>query len=595
MAAPHHTLLLPLVVLLLGIGTLHAHGRSLSQATDGSGSSPGPGGSPAVPLGPVAQYTWRVTLGSRAPDCFERPVLLVNDQFQLPLEVTQGDLLEILVINDIPEDYPSVSEGLSFHWHGFSMIGSPYYDGVSYASQCPIPPGGNMTYRFQVNEPPGTYVWHGHSGAERTDGLSGPLIVRPKPGSTALYPPYDEERTLLLTDWYHTQAAALAMSLNRPFDAAKVTNTSGAWSWADNPQSLLLNGHGFYQDCALGPGGNMKNITCDVTSQWVPKGRSVQNPFAAATNPGCSHQNFTVEAGKTYLFRIINGATLTYQTVCFDAHTVTIVAADAVPVEPLEVECVDINSGQRYDVLLKADQAPGNYWVSSHVQFRPGSPSGYGVLRYAGADNSTLPTDPLPQPGEVAPWSQELLNSLAVSSQLKSNASAGDASVADTWLKEATMEVPEPTVKLFINLTQPLLPTGQLRWALNNVAYTKNPPCTPLLDLVSSDPNWATQHQVAEGTYNSPDYSSSNLGIQQGPGTSADVFISGPNSGPSPIKPVAGTHVIPLDKGAVVEVVLQNMPANANNGDYRPGVGANRTAMEQASQGARLTASHRQQ
>ena len=55
---------------------------------------------------------------------------------------------------------------------------------------------------------------------------------------------------------------------------------------ADNPQSILLNGHGFYQDCALGPGGNTKNISCDVTSQWVPKGRSVQNPFAAATNPG---------------------------------------------------------------------------------------------------------------------------------------------------------------------------------------------------------------------------------------------------------------------------------------------------------------------
>ena len=87
MAAPHHPLLLPLVVLLC-LSTLHAsHARTLSQTS--------PGGSPAVPLGPVAQYTWRVTLGSRAPDCFERPVLLVNDQFQLPLEVTQGDLLEV--------------------------------------------------------------------------------------------------------------------------------------------------------------------------------------------------------------------------------------------------------------------------------------------------------------------------------------------------------------------------------------------------------------------------------------------------------------------------------------------------------------------
>jgi hypothetical protein len=67
----------------------------------------------------------------------------------------------------------------------------------------------------------------------------------------------------------------------------------------------------------------------------------------ASLPAGCSRQNFTVEAGKTYLFRIISATTLTYQTVCFGGHKVTVVAADAVPVEPLEVACVDVNSGQR--------------------------------------------------------------------------------------------------------------------------------------------------------------------------------------------------------------------------------------------------------
>jgi hypothetical protein len=47
---------------------------------------------------------------------------------------------------------------------------------------------------------------------------------------------------------------------------------------ADNPQSILLNGRGFYQDCMLGPGGNTKNITCNATSQWVPPGRSALQP-----------------------------------------------------------------------------------------------------------------------------------------------------------------------------------------------------------------------------------------------------------------------------------------------------------------------------
>ncbi len=40
-------------------------------------------------------------------------------------------------------------------------------------------------------------------------------------------------------------------------------------------------------------------------------------------------------------------------------------------------------------------------------------------------------------------------------------------------------------MRLLLNLTQPLLgQTGQLRWALNNVAYAKEPPCSPLAALL---------------------------------------------------------------------------------------------------------------
>ncbi len=35
---------------------------------------------------------------------------------------------------------------------------------------------------------------------------------------------------------FGAEAAALAMSLNRPFDAARVTKDSGAWGWTNNPQ-----------------------------------------------------------------------------------------------------------------------------------------------------------------------------------------------------------------------------------------------------------------------------------------------------------------------------------------------------------------------
>lgn len=43
----------------------------------------------------VSEYTWHVTVGSRAPDCFQRDVILVNGDFQPTLEVNQGDFLKV--------------------------------------------------------------------------------------------------------------------------------------------------------------------------------------------------------------------------------------------------------------------------------------------------------------------------------------------------------------------------------------------------------------------------------------------------------------------------------------------------------------------
>lgn len=77
-------------------------------------------------------------------------------------------------------------------------------------------------------------------------------------------------------------------------------------------------------------------------------GRSVLQPWVEASNPGCSHENITVSPGQTYRFRIINGGSLAYQTVCFQDHNVTIVAADATPTDPVSFgSCVDVNAGQR--------------------------------------------------------------------------------------------------------------------------------------------------------------------------------------------------------------------------------------------------------
>jgi FtsP/CotA-like multicopper oxidase with cupredoxin domain len=76
---------------------------------------------------------------------------------------------------------------------------------------------------------------------------------------------------------------------------------------------------------------------------------------------------------------------MTYMTVCFEGHTALIIAADVTPVEEVAFDdgCVDINSGQRYDISVTANQPEGLYWISVHSQYQGGSPSAYAVLRYS--------------------------------------------------------------------------------------------------------------------------------------------------------------------------------------------------------------------
>ena len=78
----------------------------------------------------------------------------------------------------------------------------------------------------------------------------------------------------------------------RPFDVQKVSKTSGAWHWVGVPQSTLLNGHGYYGDCAVLSGseaGAVDPPVCNATLHYVPPGRSSVMPWQAPDNPGTPH------------------------------------------------------------------------------------------------------------------------------------------------------------------------------------------------------------------------------------------------------------------------------------------------------------------
>lgn len=56
---------------------------------------PAPAPVPAPSVAPVKKFEFRVTAGPLSPDCFERPVLLVNNQLSPTIDINQGDILQV--------------------------------------------------------------------------------------------------------------------------------------------------------------------------------------------------------------------------------------------------------------------------------------------------------------------------------------------------------------------------------------------------------------------------------------------------------------------------------------------------------------------
>ena len=122
--------------------------------------------------------------------------------------------VQVTLINNIVNGPVTNADGspnsTTLHFHGIREVGivnqttgepekgykkfGPWSDGVPFVNQCPVP-GGNskskdntFTYTFRAgsnphnpddfNAPAGTYWYHSHVGAQRTNGLQGGLVIK---------------------------------------------------------------------------------------------------------------------------------------------------------------------------------------------------------------------------------------------------------------------------------------------------------------------------------------------------------------------------------------------------------------------------------
>ncbi|KAI8957651.1 putative ferroxidase [Daldinia sp. FL1419] len=242
-------------------------------------------------LAATVTYNWNVTWVFASPDGFGRPVIGINDAWPCPtIEANVGDFVSINLNNQLG------NETTGLHFHGINQISSNFMDGAVGTNQCPLPPDQSVKYRFFADAP-GTYWYHSHSMGQYPDGFRGPLIIYDP--NDPYKDDYDEEIVLTLSDWYRDQTPTLMETMINP------KNTQFA---PPLPNSTLVN------------------------------------------DGGDSH--ISVEAGKTYRFRIINWSAMFSTFIQFDSMDMDVIAIDATYVQRQSAQQLRISAAQRFDALI---------------------------------------------------------------------------------------------------------------------------------------------------------------------------------------------------------------------------------------------------
>jgi len=131
------------------------------------------------------------------------------------LRVRQGELVRIVVRNELPEDTTA-------HWHGIRLPNA--MDGVPGLTQPPIRPGEQFAYEFTPPDA-GTFWYHPHADSlqQLGRGMAGALIVEePQPVVV------DRDVVWMLSDWRLTGDAQIAPGFGNGMEAAmagRVGNT----------------------------------------------------------------------------------------------------------------------------------------------------------------------------------------------------------------------------------------------------------------------------------------------------------------------------------------------------------------------------------
>ena len=272
------------------------------------------------------EYWWTVENTELNPDGVYKSMVVINGRFPGPIiRANQDDTIVVHISN-------KGVNATSIHWHGIYQNGSNWMDGTVGVTQCPIAPWASFTYRFHLRGQSGTYWYHAHQGTQVADGLYGPLVVHSRRERQLQKLEYATDRVVMVQDYYHDLSSALLFNYLKP-DRENAEPV---------PDGALINGR------------NIRN--CDAL------------PHRRCSNATAGLTTFKLTPDQNHRLRFINTGSFAEFQIQIDEHEFAVTEVDGTDVEPVYYHRLNINSGQRYSIVLSTNITTTNsFWMRARM------------------------------------------------------------------------------------------------------------------------------------------------------------------------------------------------------------------------------------
>ncbi|CAL9779398.1 unnamed protein product, partial [Musa acuminata subsp. burmannicoides] len=251
---------------------------------------------------PFAYFDWDVSYITASPLGVPQKVIAIAKQFPGPImNITTNWNVVVNVLN-------SLDEPVLLTWDGIQHRKNCWQDGVM-GTNCPIPPGWNWTFQFQVKDQIGSFFYFPSLGLQRATGGYGGITVNNREVIAVPFGKPDGDITLFIGDWYIKNHTDLRKALDDGKDLGM-------------PDGVLMNGKGPYR----------------YNTTLVPD--------------GIDYETINIEPGKTYRFRVHNVGISTSLNFRIQNHNLLLVETEGSYTVQQNYTNLDIHVGQSYSFLV---------------------------------------------------------------------------------------------------------------------------------------------------------------------------------------------------------------------------------------------------